>query len=64
MLEAEVLDFWYQEHYGAIADITDIKCGFLSKDLLQRTQQRGGCTKHLRNDKFVSKKMSSIYYME
>ena len=47
------LGFWYQEHYGVVVDITNIKCRFFSKQLFQRTQQHGGCTKHLRNDKFV-----------
>ena len=30
-----------------IVEITDIKCGFLSKHLFQRTQQHGSCKKPL-----------------
>ena len=36
-----------------IGEITDIKFGLFSKHLFQRTQQHGGSTKPLSNDKFV-----------
>ena len=51
----EFKNFWYynQYHCNIIVEITIIKCGLLSKHLLQCTQQNGGCTKPLGNDKFV-----------
>ena len=36
-------------------EITDKKCGLLSKQLFQRTQQHDGCSKLLGNDKYVEK---------
>ena len=45
-------------------EITDIKCDLLSKNLFERTQQHGGCTKPLGNDRFVQKIISSIHHME
>ena len=58
-----ILDLWYQQRCDDIVEIRDIKCGLLSKYLLQKTQQYGGCTKPLGNDKFVEK-MSPSYQME
>ena len=42
-----------KQHCSVIVEITDIKCGLLSKHLFQRTQHHGGFTKPLGNDKFV-----------
>ena len=33
--------FWYSKHCNVIGETTDIKCGLLSKQLFQRTQQFG-----------------------
>ena len=38
---------------NVIVEIMDVKYGLLSKHLFQRTQQHGGYTKPLGNDKFV-----------
>ena len=39
---------------------TNIKCGLPSKYLFQKTQQHGGCTKLLGNDKFAWKKLFPV----
>ena len=44
-----------------IEKIMDINCGLRSNHMFQKTQQHGGFTKSLGNDKLVSKIMSSSY---
>ena len=41
------------QHCNVIVEITDIKCRLLSKHLFQGTQEHGGFTKPLGNDKLV-----------
>ena len=48
-----ILNLWYQHHCNVVVEITDAKCGLLSKLLFQRTQQHGGCTKPLGKDACV-----------
>ena len=48
-----ILNICYWHHGNIIVEITDIKCGLLSKHLFERTQQHGGCTMPLGNNKFV-----------
>ena len=45
-----VVDLWYYKHCNAIAKITDIKCGLLSKHFFQRTQQHSALTKRMGKD--------------
>ena len=48
------MDIWYEQHCNVIVEITHIKkCKLPSKHLFQRTQQHGGLTKPLSNNKFV-----------
>ena len=39
--------------FGTGSIVMDIKRGFLSKHLFQKTQQHGAYTKHLGKDKFI-----------
>ena len=59
----------YQQHCNVTVEITDTKCGLLSKHLFQRTQQQGGFNKPLRNDinlykvcKFICINCINLYY--
>ena len=42
----------------------DIKCGLHSKHLFQRTQEHGGPSEPLGNNKFLLKILSSSYHMK
>ena len=50
--------------HNVIVEMTDVKCGLLSKHLFQRAQQHGGFTKPLGNNRFLWKVMPSSYHME